>query len=216
MKKFKSLKKIDKPREKLLKKGVESLKEVELVSIIIGSGVKGRDLFFISEKVLKSIKKAGKPKTEELLKIEGLGIAKASKIVASYEFFKRLFTETSEITIKKAEDVYTLVFDLRDKKQEHFILFTLDGANRVINKRTLFVGTLTQSIVHPREIFAYALEDRAASIIIVHNHPSGNLEASEDDIRITERVREAGKLMGIELLDHIIVSKNGYKSILSG
>ncbi len=213
MKRFKELGRFDKPREKLLKKGERALSEIELISIIIGSGTKGKDLFKISEKILSLIKEKNDVKVEELMKIEGLGLAKASKIIASMELFKRIFLESEDFRIKRSEDIYTLVYDIKDKRQEHFVLFTLDGSNRVIKRRVLFIGTLTHSIVHPREIFAHALDDRAASIIIVHNHPSGNLEPSEDDLRITERIKEAGRIMGIELLDHIIVSKKGFKSL---
>jgi len=213
MKRFKELGRFDKPREKLLKKGERALSEIELISIIIGSGTKGKDLFKISEKILSLIKEKNDVKVEELMKIEGLGLAKASKIIASMELFKRIFLESEDFRIKRPEDIYTLVYDIKDKRQEHFVLFTLDGSNRVIKRRVLFIGTLTHSIVHPREIFAHALDDRAASIIIVHNHPSGNLEPSEDDLRITERIKEAGRIMGIELLDHIIVSKKGFKSL---
>ncbi len=213
MKKFKELDKLDKPREKLLKRGEKALNEIELISIIIGSGTKGKDLFKISEKILNLIKDKRDVNVKELMKIDGLGLAKASKIIASMELFRRIFMESEELKIRRPEDIYTLVYDIKDKKQEHFILFTLDGSNRVIKRRILFIGTLTHSIVHPREIFAHALNDRAASIIIVHNHPSGNLEPSEDDLRITERIKEAGEIMGIELLDHIIISKKGFKSL---
>ncbi len=211
-KKFKDLKDFDKPREKLLKKGEKVLNNIELLSIIIGSGIKGRDLYKISEDILNIIKDKKDFNLDDLVKIEGLGRVKASRIVAAKELFKRLSKE-DEFKIRRPEDVYSFLYEIRDKKQEHFVLITLDGAHRVIKKRTLFIGTLTQSIVHLREIFAYALEDRAASIIVAHNHPSGNLRPSEDDLLITEKIREAGNLMGIELLDHIIVSKEGFKRI---
>jgi len=213
MKKFKELKDSDKPREKLLKKGEKALKDIELLAIILGSGIKGNDLYKISEKILKILKDKKEFTIKDLIKIDGLGIVKASRIIAARELFRRLFSE-GEFKIKEAKDIYALVYDIKDKKQEYFVLITLDGSNKVIRKKNLFVGTLTQSIVHLREIFGYALEDRAASIIVVHNHPSGNLEPSEEDLLITEKIKKAGDLMGIELLDHIIVSKKGFKSII--
>ncbi len=114
--------------------------------------------------------------------------------------------------ITKAEDVYSLLHEYSNKQQEHFLLVTLDGASKVINTRMIFLGTLNQSIVHPREIFRPAILDNAAGVIISHNHPSGTLSASRADIAITERLKTVGKLVGIELLDHVILSNQGYYS----
>jgi DNA repair protein RadC len=114
--------------------------------------------------------------------------------------------------ITSASDVYHSLGEYSCKNQEHFILITLDGSSKVIEKRVIFIGTLNQSLVHPREIFRHALLDNAAGIIISHNHPSGTLEASRADIQITDRLKEVSKLMGIELLDHVIISKNGFYS----
>jgi len=116
------------------------------------------------------------------------------------------------IQITKAEDIYILLDEYKNKQQEYFITITLDGANHVIEKRVISIGTINQSLVHPREVFAPALSDRATSIILAHNHPSGELSPSVEDINITRRLKESSKLLGIELLDHIIVSKNGYFS----
>ena len=114
--------------------------------------------------------------------------------------------------ITSASDVYSLLAEYSTKQQEHFMMITLDGASKVINKRVIFVGTLNQSLVHPREVFKPAIEDGCAGIIIAHNHPSGTLEPSRADISITTRLKEVAKLCGIELLDHVIISKNGYYS----
>ena len=114
--------------------------------------------------------------------------------------------------VTSASDVYHALAEYSTKMQEHFMLITLDGASKVIEKRVIFVGTLNQSLVHPREVFKPAIEDGAAGIIIAHNHPSGTLEASRADIQITQRLKEVAKLVGIELLDHVIISKNGYYS----
>ena len=114
--------------------------------------------------------------------------------------------------VTSANDVYHALAEYSCKNQEHFLLITLDGASKIINKRVIFVGTLNQSLVHPREIFKPAISDNSAGIIIAHNHPSGTLEASRADIQITQRLKEVSKLIGIELLDHVIISKNGYYS----
>jgi DNA repair protein RadC len=148
---------------------------------------------------------------EKLCGIHGLGSAKASQILASIELSKRyLIRENKRLT--SAQDVYDELRSFSTKSQEHFLSITLDGASHIINTRTEFIGTLNQSLVHPREVFADAIADRAAGIIIAHNHPSGTLEASRADIQITERLKEVSKLVGIELLDHVILAKQGYYS----
>ncbi len=212
MKKIQNLPKFDRPREKLEQRGVKSLYDEELVAILIGSGIKGKSVLEISKTLTKILKeKRGDVKLSELEKIEGIGRSKACQIIAAIELTKRLISEEEE-KINNAKDVEKIVSDLKDKKQEYFVILTLDGANNLIQKHTVFVGTLNQSIVHPREIFANAVADRAASIIFVHNHPSGNLNPSDDDIKTTSRLVKAGNIMGIKVLDHIIISKKGYFS----
>ena len=146
-----------------------------------------------------------------LCDIHGLGIAKASQILASIELSKRYLIRSNK-RITDAKDVYEELKSFSTKSQEHFLTITLDGASHIINTRTVFIGTLNQSLVHPREVFADAIADRAAGIIIAHNHPSGTLEASRADVAITQRLKEVSKLVGIELLDHVILSKHGYYS----
>jgi len=148
---------------------------------------------------------------DKLCDIHGLGIAKASQILASIELSKRYLIRSNK-RMTSARDVYDELKAFSTKTQEHFLSITLDGASHIINTRTVFIGTLNQSIVHPREVFADAISDRAAGIIIAHNHPSGTLEASRADIQITQRLKEVSKLVGIELLDHVILSKQGYYS----
>ncbi len=132
------------------------------------------------------------------------------------ELIKKLVAlEVAEPTqkISGPENVFALVSDLIGKKQEHFLVITLDAANKVIKKHVVFIGTLNASLVHPREVFFRAIEDRSASIVLVHNHPSGNLEPSREDIAITRRLKECGELLGIEVLDHVVVSENGFHSL---
>jgi DNA repair protein RadC len=150
----------------------------------------------------------------ELSNIKGMGIAKTSEIIALFELGRRYLMPVDRPIIADTDDAVAHLGNIRDKKQEYFVVLTLDGANRLISNTVVFQGTLNQSLVHPREIFAKAIEDRAASIIVAHNHPSGNVEPSADDKEITKKLRDAGQLLGIQVLEHIIVSKTEYRSIL--
>ncbi|MCB4780967.1 MAG: DNA repair protein RadC [Sulfurovum sp.] len=212
MKKIAELYKQDKPREKLISKGVEALKNEELMAVLIGSGVQGNDVRKLSKEII-SVLNAGLDgvSLETLCDIRGLGTAKASQILSAIELSKRYLIRTHK-RITDAKDVYEELQNYCNKKQEYFLSITLDGASHIINTRTVFIGTLNQSMVHPREVFANAIADRAAGIIIAHNHPSGTLRPSRADIRITERLKEVAKLVGIELLDHVILSQEGYYS----
>ena len=212
MKKIKNIPKFDRPREKMQKKDVKALSNLELLAVLLGSGVKGKDVFEVAKDILKLVEKDFENLTLNKLKsVEGIGLAKASQIIAAIEFSKR-FLLTEGIKIRQAEDIVKLAEELKNKKQEYFLTFTLDGANNLIQKRTVFIGTLNQSLVHPREVFADAITDRAAGIIFVHNHPSGNVEPSKEDISITKKLIEAGKIIGINVIDHIIVGKSEFYS----
>lgn len=212
MKTINELETIDKPREKLFKKGVEALKNYELLAVLLGSGTKDKDVLKLSKEIIKLFEADFDGiSLDKLVSIHGLGVAKASQILSAIELSKRyLIKQNKKIT--KAKDVYDELQMYKDKKQEYFITITLDGANHIIEKRVVFIGTLNRSLIHPREIFADALTDRAASIIIAHNHPSGQLEASSEDLHVTKRLQEAGKLLGIEILDHVIFAKEGFLS----
>jgi DNA repair protein RadC len=212
VKTIKELHNDDKPREKLIKKGTQSLKKDELISIILGSGIKGKDVRKLSREIVSILDTSYSSITlEQLCNIHGLGIAKASQILASIELAKR-YTSQNNRKITSAKDVYSELKSFTNKKQEYFLTITLDGASHIINTRTVFIGTLNQSLVHPREVFADAIADRSAGIIIAHNHPSGTLVPSRADISITQRLKEVSKLVGIELLDHIILAKDGFYS----
>jgi DNA repair protein RadC len=212
VKTIKELHNDDKPREKLIKKGTQSLKKDELISIILGSGIKGKDVRKLSREIVSILDTSYSSITlEQLCNIHGLGIAKASQILASIELAKR-YTSQNNRKITSAEDVYSELKSFTNKKQEYFLTITLDGASHIINTRTVFIGTLNQSLVHPREVFADAIADRSAGIIIAHNHPSGTLVPSRADISITQRLKEVSKLVGIELLDHVILAKSGFYS----
>jgi DNA repair protein RadC len=212
MKKMNAIPKCDRPREKMEKKGPGALSNLELLAVLLGSGIKGKDVFEVARDILKITEDGVETITLEALKnIGGVGAAKASQLMAAIEYSKRLLVR-NDIRIKGVDDVLALVGELKDKKQEYFLTLTLDGASRLIQKRTVFIGTLNKSIVHPREVFADAISDRAAGIVFVHNHPSGNTGPSEEDFAITERLLDAAKIMGIDVIDHIIIGKEGYFS----
>ena len=209
---LRDLHKDDKPREKLVAKGVQALKNDELLAILLGSGVQGKDVRKLAKEIVAMMDEGFDELTlRKLCDIHGLGLAKASQILASIELSKRYLIKSNK-RITSAQDVYDELKSFSTKSQEHFLTITLDGASHIINTRTVFIGTLNQSLVHPREVFADAIADRAAGIIIAHNHPSGTLEASRADIGITQRLKEVSKLVGIELLDHVILAKGGFYS----
>ena len=196
------------PREKLQARGAEALSDYELLMAIIGSGTQYADVTKLAREVQKLLKEKGSELAyEDLLNVKSLGPAKATNIMAGFELWRRQFEVSERPIIDSPEKAVEQLADIRDKKQEYFVCLTLDGANRLIA-----IGTLTASLVHPREVFADAITDRAASIIVAHNHPSGNLEASAADRDVTERLCSAGNLLGIKLIDHIIVSKDSFST----
>lgn len=212
MKKIKTIPQFDRPREKMAQKGAKALSNLELLAVLLSSGVKGKDVFEVAKDILKLAQDDfDNISLEKLNNIEGVGLAKACQIMAAIEFSKRFLLKDG-VKIKNVEDVVRLTEELKDKKQEYFLSLTLDGASNLIQKRTVFIGTLNHSIVHPREVFADAIIDRAAGIIFVHNHPSVNPEPSKEDIAITNRLLEVGKIVGIDVIDHVIIGKDGHFS----
>ena len=201
------------PREKLQARGAEALSDYELLMAIIGSGTQYADVTKLAREVQKLLKEKGSNLAyEDLLSVKSLGPAKATNIMAGFELWRRQFEVSERPIIDSPEKAVEQLVDIRDKMQEYFVCLTLDGANRLIAKRVITIGTLTASLVHPREVFADAITDRAASIIVAHNHPSGNLEASAADRDVTERLCSAGNLLGIKLIDHIIASKDSFST----
>ena len=212
MKKLADIPDIDKPREKLAQRGVASLSSHELLMVLLGSGLPGRDVAALATDILKVIEKEKENITlDKLTKVQGIGKAKAGQILSAFELAKRYLIK-DEKKIRNTDDILSLVQDIRDKKQEHFMTITLTGASGLIEKREVFKGTVNHSMVHPREIFADAISDRAAGIIFVHNHPADDAQPSDADIKLTHQLCEAAKLMGIQVIDHIIVTKNNYFS----
>lgn len=212
MKSIKDIPKFERPREKMDRNGPQVLSDIELLAVLLGSGIKGKDVFKVARDILKLVQEDFNGiNLKNLKNIDGVGVAKASQIIAAIEFSKR-FLIKDRIKITCSNDIVKMTEELKDKKQEYFLTFTLDGAHNLIEKRIVFIGTLNQNLIHPREIFADAITDRAAGILFVHNHPSDNTEPSKEDISITNRLIEVGKLVGINVVDHIIISKDGYFS----
>ena len=202
----------DRPREKLRDKGALSLCDEELLAILLGSGSATQDVLSLSKAILNQLTPDTPiPKFETLCKISGIGPAKASLILSAIEFGRRR-TQESNIKILTPKDIYGIVMPYANQKQEHFIVISLNGAQEVIAIRVISVGLVNQTQVHPREVFADPLTDRASSIVVAHNHPSGSLAPSPEDHAVTEKLIEAGKILGIPLLDHIIFSSRGFYS----
>ena len=214
MKRIKDKDKLDRPREKLKAKGPSALSDLELLQALIGSGSKHADVTKIAKDVQKLLRQNGLDvSSEQLQAITGLGDAKITELLAAVELSKRYLVEHEQPIVDSTEKAVLQLEDIRDKKQEHLVVMTLDGANRLIEKRIVTIGTLTASLAHPREIFADAITDRAASVILAHNHPSGDAAPSKADQDIHLKLTKASVLLGINLSDHIVVTKDSYGSI---
>ena len=212
MKKIEDLYEKDRPREKLKAKGPAALKNYELIAVLLGSGTKGQDVIKLAKAVEKLLETDFEGLSlEKLTGVHGLGPAKAMQILAAIELSRRHLIRQN-VRIACAEDVWRELREYGDKKQEYFLSVTLDGAGHIIEKRVVTVGTLNQSLVHPRELFADAITDRAAGVIIAHNHPSGRAFPSGEDRRVTDRIKEASRILGIELIDHVIITRDGWYS----
>ena len=208
----------DRPREKLIKESSDSLSDEELLAIILSTGTKEKNAIELAREILAnfSYQELYDIEVNELTKINGIKSAKASKIVASLKFGKRIakrVNQRSITRIEKSEDIYNfLKEELADKKNEFFYAILLDTKNVIISKELITKGTLDASLVHPREAFRPAIKKSAKSIIFVHNHPSGNPKPSAEDYNITRRLVDAGNLLDINVLDHIIIGENDYYS----
>ncbi len=210
----------ERPRERLLKLGAEALSAQEVLALILGRGTKGESVMITAQNLLKefgNLKGIANASIEELTRIKGIGQAKAAQLKAAFELTKRLenpLDETLRPAIKSPEDAVKVVKGkLKDKKKEHFWILSLDTRNHLINGKEVSVGSLDTSIVHPREVFKEAISASAASVIFIHNHPSGDPEPSEEDIKLTKRLTQAGEIIGIDILDHIIVGNKKYLSL---
>ncbi len=214
--KIKDLPKIERPREKLIAKGVENLKDSELLAILLRTGTTGKNVIEIASQILSkySKKRLLQMTYEDLSKISGIDSAKATTLLAAFELSKRALevNDTNLPVINTAKDAAAQLTDMRELKKEHFVVLYLNAKNQLVHKETISMGTLNANLVHPREVFEPALKYSAAQIIAAHNHPSGNPTPSDDDLELTKRLTKAGKMMGIEIMDHVIVSKNSHFS----
>jgi len=207
----------ERPRERLLKFGEKALSTQELLQLILGRGVSGESVPLIAQKLLSyfgSLEKIAQASLEELQSIYGIGLAKATQIKAVFEISRRLYTQTPPYKSKDLNSP-TKVFQLMKSKftdysKEHFFLIALNTKNYSVAEVSM--GTLNSSLVHPREVFSEAIKHKAASIILVHNHPSGDPTPSKDDIILTKKLVAAGKILGIEVTDHVIITRNDFFS----
>jgi len=208
----------ERPRERLQKFGPEALSAQELLALIIGRGIPKKSVMSIAQELLVrfgNVRAISQATIEELSQIKGIGLAKAAQIKACFELGKReeLEPELKNFNIKDPESVVKAIrASIKDKAKEHFKLILLNPRNKIIGISTISIGTLNASLVHPREVFKDAIMHTAASVVLAHNHPSGDPEPSEDDLTITKRLIEAGKILGIEVLDHIVIGKERFKS----
>lgn len=209
----------ERPRERLVKFGEYSLSIQELLQLILGRGIAGESVAVTAQKLLTyfgSLQKLSEATIEELSQIRGIGLAKACQIRACFEIARRTYNNDQTLNAKKAlktvlsaEDVYKLVkTKLKNYTKEHFFVLSFDTRNKLLGIDEISVGTLNANLVHPRETFEAAIHRHAAQVIIAHNHPSGNPDPSEDDLTITKKLIESGKILDIEVMDHIIVGRN--------
>lgn len=214
MKRITDIPEIDRPREKIKVKGVKHLSDQELLAILLGMGNAKYDVMVLADKVLKCLEaNSGVPVLEKLQQIDGIGIAKAATIVAAVEFCRRRIRPEG-IKVRFIADIIPLLSNYADRKQEHLICISMNGAQEVIATRVVTIGLADKTLIHPREVFADPITDRATAIILAHNHPNGIPNPSPDDIILTQKIAEAGKTLGIALLDHVIFNQRGSCSMV--
>ena len=209
------LPKIERPREKLARYGPGKMLESELLAILLGTGVRGSGVLDVSKNILKKFPQGAlaQATVEDLSETFGLGEAKACEIVACFELGRRILKDKKANLYLSPQDVWESLRDIRDSKKEHFVVFYLDTNHQEIMREIISVGILNANLVHPREVFEPAVKHVAAQIIIAHNHPSGSTQPSNEDIDVTKRLADAGKLLGIEVLDHVIVTRHNFFSL---
>lgn len=211
--------KCERPRERLIAYGVEALSNEELLAIILKSGTRNKSVKSLASEVLNNAVEIDRLKDcgiNLLTSINGIGETKACEVLASIELGKRIYLigQKNKYKIKTSKDVYNLMkYDLSLKQQEYFYCLYLNNKNEVLERKLLFMGTVNKSLVHPREVFKYAYLSSASGIICIHNHPSGDVNPSRDDIILTEKLVEIGRIQAIPIIDHIIVGDDSYYSM---
>lgn len=205
---------VERPREKMMRYGPEKLGEEELLAILLRTGIRGKNVLDLAGELLRRFGRAeiAKAGFAELRAAPGLGPVRSCEILAAFELGRRYLNGKKAGIYLKPRDIWEELRDVRGEKKEHFVVFYLDTRNQEIKRDIVSIGTLNYNLVHPREVFEPAVKNLAASVIVAHNHPSGCLEPSDEDLSLTKRLSQAGKLLGIELLDHVIVTKEGFMS----
>jgi DNA repair protein RadC len=221
MSKIQDLPSEDRPIEKLIHKGSNSLSDAELLAILLKSGLKGKSVIEISQEIIKeerNIAGLSLRSVKELAKIKGIGLKKAATVSAAFEIGRRIISQSKWLINQKFNSpegfANALIPLFQSEVKEKFMVACLNKSNKLIDLKEIFVGSLDASIVHPREIFRVAIENSSAGIILIHNHPSENAEASDADIKITKQVIAAGKILDIQVIDHIIIAGNNYLSFV--
>jgi len=216
---IKDVPKEDRPRERLLKYGSSHLTNQELLAILLGTGTKKESVMALSNRILmhfEGLNLLRDATIEELTAINGIGNAKGVLILSAIELGKRMneYKPEERYVIRSPEDGADYVMEeMRNLNQEHFVALFLNTKNQIIHSQTIFIGSLNASIVHPREVFREAVKRSAASIIVAHNHPSGDPTPSQEDIHVTRRLVESGKMIGIEVLDHLVIGNRKFVSL---
>lgn len=215
--KIKELPKFLRPREKLAKSGPEALNNSELLALLLGKGLPGKSALQLAKDTLSKYSDRNLPKLtfKELVSEKGIGAAAAGRILAGFELSKRLLLDQQNDNaraISSPKTVFEMSKEMRNYKKEHFVCLCLNARNQLIHQETVSIGTLNTNSVHPREVFEPAIKNFTTQVILTHNHPSGDPEPSEDDLEITKRLVEAGRILGIEVIDHIVVAKTSYFS----
>ncbi len=221
MLKIKELPLDDRPREKLMMRGSQSLSDAELIAILLRTGMKGKSVLTVAQEVINlygNLSVLASKTLQTLTKNNGIGKDKAATLMAAFEINRRISLQSkwySDKKITSPEEIAEIFIPLlRDEMKENFMVACLNSANKIIKYETISIGNLNSSIVHPREVFQVAIDNNSASIILIHNHPSGNTEPSNEDIRITKKMVDAGKILDIPIFDHIIIAGNSYTSFV--
>jgi DNA repair protein RadC len=211
-KRIKDLPMADRPREKLRRTGAGALSDFELLEVVLGSGAGGQDVGTLARQIQKVLSRGAEHVSyESLTGVKGVSMATAGKILAALELARRHLVQSAE-PLLTPRDLLHRLDDIRTRQQEHLVALTLDGGQRLIARRTITIGTLETVLAHPREVFADAIADRAAMVVVAHNHPSGDAKPSMKDITLTQQLAASGHLLGIDLHDHLILTKNSYFS----
>lgn len=204
------------PRSRLFNQGVAALSDADLVALIFGTGSRGCPAEALAESLLsgRSLGQLAERGWQDLCAERGIGPMRAAQIIAGFEMGRRSVRGSEERGIVRGpEDIHAATSDLREARKEHFITFYLNARHQIIARETVSIGSLNASIVHPREVYEPAVRASAAAVILVHNHPSGETDPSDDDIALTRRLVQVGDLLGIGVLDHIIVGRHGFTSL---